>query len=209
MRRYDVSMPLFAGMPSFPGDPPFGSVPDHSLARGDPYNVSRLALGSHAGTHVDPPLHFIAQGPGADRLDLARLNGPCTVVAIDPDRRTIGPDDVAGVPSGTRRVLFRTSNSARWAARLAFFSDYVALAPEAAAVAVERGLELVGLDALSIESDPTGTFPVHHRLLGAGVLILEGLLLDGVPPGPYELVCAPLKVRDGDGAPARAFLEGP
>ncbi len=199
-------MPLFAGMPGFPGDPPFSTAPEHSLARGDAYNVSRVEMGSHAGTHVDPPLHFLPQGAGADRLDLDVLNGPCVVVAVDPARRSIGAADVADVPKLATRVLFRTANSARWSKQLAFFSDYVALAPDGARSLLERGVRLVGIDSLSIESDPSGTYPVHHLLLGAGVLIVEGLLLDGIAPGPYELECGPLKIRDGDGAPARVVL---
>ena len=202
-------MPLFEGMPSFPGDPEFASRPSHSLARGDAYNVSTLTLGTHSGTHVDPPLHFIAGGAGTDRLDLDVLNGPCEVLGIDPSVRAISPSDLPSFPPGTSRVLLRTANSARWARTLTFFPDYVALTDGAAERLVASGVRLVGLDALSIESDPTGRFPVHHRLLGSGVLILEGLLLDGAPPGTYELECAPLKIRGGDGGPARVALRVP
>ncbi|HTT73748.1 MAG TPA: cyclase family protein [Thermoplasmata archaeon] len=209
MRAFDVSMPLFAGMPAFPGDPVFSSAPDHAIARGDPYNVSALALGSHAGTHVDPPLHFLAGGAGADRLDLGVLNGPAQLVDVDPARRSIGAAEVAAVPDGVERVIFRTANSGRWASRLAFFPDYVALTDAGAAALLERRVRVVGLDALSIEADATGTFPVHHRLLGGGALIVEGLLLASVPAGPCEMVCLPLKIRDGDGAPARVVLRCP
>lgn len=209
MRRFDVSMPLFEGMPAFPGDPPFESRSHRSIQSGDAYNVSRLGLGSHTGTHVDPPRHFIAGAPGADRLDLEALNGPCYVVPVDPSRSIVGPADLTGIPPDATRVLLRTANSARWARGLTFFSDYVALRLEAAQLLLDRGVRLVGIDALSIESDPTGTFPVHHRVLGSGALILEGLLLANVPPGAYELTCLPLKIRDGDGAPARAVLRAP
>ncbi len=209
MRWTDVSMPLAVNMPSFPGDPPFESRPVHSLRRGDAYNVSALSLGSHAGTHVDPPCHFLPDGASIDAVGLDRLNGPCRVVAVDRKVRSIGPEEVAQVPAGTERVLFESANSARWKAKLEFFPDYVALSDAGAAALLDRGVRVVGIDSLSVELDPSGHFPVHHRLLGAGCLIIEGLLLDGVPPGAYELHCLPLRVREGDGGPARVALTTP
>jgi arylformamidase len=209
MRRIDISMPLFPGMAGFPGDPTFGREPSHSLSNGDAYNVSRLVLGSHAGTHIDPPLHFLAGGAPVDRIDLGILNGPCEVVGVDPRRREVGPLDLERIPPGETRVLFRTANSDRWARAAVFFSDYVALGLPAATELLRRGIRLVGIDSLSVESDPTGRFPVHRALLSGGALILEGLFLAEAPPGSYELACLPLRVRDGDGGPARAVLCAP
>jgi arylformamidase len=209
MRRIEISMPLFRGMPSFPGDPPFESTPLRSVAGGDPYNISGLSLGSHAGTHVDPPVHFVPGGTTVDDLDLGVLNGPCRVVQVDGHATSVGSEDVARIPNGTTRVLFRTANSPRWASALTFFPDYVGLSPAAADALVERGVRLAGIDALSIENDPSEAFPVHHALLGRGILILEGLLLAAAPAGAYELECLPLRLRDGDGGPARATLLTP
>ncbi len=209
MDRIDVSMPLFEGMPAFPGDPAFRSRPERRIDRGDPYNLSSLALGSHAGTHVDPPRHFAVGAPGADRLDLEALNGPCRVLSVPEDRTLVGPSEVRSIPPGTARVLLKTANSRRWADRLEFFEDFVGLTVDGAAALRERGARLVGIDSLSVESDPAGNFPVHRDLLGHGVLILEGLLLADVPPGEYRLDCLPLRLRDGDGGPARAVLSRP
>jgi arylformamidase len=209
MPRIDISMPLFEGMPAFPGDPLFASRPVHSLARGDAYSVSALSIGSHAGTHVDPPCHFISGGATVDRLDLDQLNGPCRVIEVRPDVRLIGPEEVAGIPPGTARVLFRTANSPRWQRSLEFFSDYVALGEGGARSLLERGIRVVGIDSLSVESDPSGRFPVHHLLLGRATLIVEGLLLGHVAPGEYEFQCLPLNLRGGDGGPARAVLIPP
>lgn len=209
MRRWDVSMPLFEGTPTFPGDPAFSHHPVHSLDRGDPYSVSALSFGSHAGTHVDPPCHFIVGGATVDQLDLDVLNGPCRVADVPPGVRSIGPEEVARLPAGTARVLFRTANSARWRTKLEFFSDYVAVNEAGARELVRRKVRLVGVDALSVESDPSGQFPVHHRLLGEGVLIIEGLLLADVPAGAYELHCLPLDLKGGDGGPARVVLTAP
>jgi arylformamidase len=206
VRLTDVSMPLSDGMPAFPGDPAFESERVRAIARGDPYNLTRLALGSHAGTHVDPPLHFVDGAPGTDLLDLDQLNGPCAVLDVDPAQGSIGAAEIRSLPPGTRRVLFRTANSPRWSRSLTFFPDYVGLTLGAADALLGAGVRVVGLDALSIESSPDGSFPVHRRLLGSKALLIEGLLLDAVRPGPYDLVCLPLKIRGGDGGPARVVL---
>jgi len=163
-------------------------------------------LGSHTGTHVDPPSHFLRDGAGTDRLDLSVLNGPCQVLEVPPGAPMITGEQVARIPVGVRRVLFRTANSERWESSGTFFPDYVALAPETAQPLLDRGIRLVGVDALSIERDTTATFPVHHRLLEGGALILEGLRLAGVPEGAYELRCLPLRIASGDGGPCRAVL---
>lgn len=206
MRRIDISMPLYPGMPAFPGDPPFETARLRALDRGDPYNISTVVLGSHAGTHVDPPAHFVRDGVTADRLDLDALNGPCWVVEVDSRVTAIGVREVDSLPAGAERVLFRTSNSSRWARSLSFFADYVALSPPAAEALAARKVALVGVDSLSIENDPSGRYPVHHLLLGRGIVLLEGLLLEGVAEGEYTLECLPLRLRDGDGGPARAAL---
>ncbi len=206
MRWIDVSMPLRAGMPAFPGDPVFRSSRVKTLESGAPYSLSTLELGSHTGTHVDPPSHFVRDGPTIDRVPLDRLNGPCAVVEIPDEVRTVSREHLEGVPDGAERVLFRTSNSARWAERLAYFSDYVHLGEEGARLLLERGVRLVGIDALSVELDPDGRFPVHRTLLGRGVVIVEGLLLAPVRAGAYELACLPLRIAGGDGGPARAAV---
>jgi arylformamidase len=209
MRTIDISMPVRPGMPSFPGDPPVTVSPVRQLVRGDPYNLSTWSFGSHAGTHVDPPRHFSEQGAPTDELDLELLNGPCEVVDVDPRAPYVRAGDVDRVPARTTRVLFRTGNSARWARNPRYFSDYVALAPEVARPLLDRGIRLVGIDALSIESDPGGRFPLHRSLLSEGAVILEGLWLAEARPGPYELRCLPLRLADGDGAPCRAVLLAP
>lgn len=204
--RIDLSMPLFPGMPAFPGDPKFKARAVRSLARGNPFNLSLFEFGSHAGTHIDPPSHFVRGGRTVDRVPLDVLNGPCRVVRAPRRSRVIGVAEVASVPRGTSRLLLRTSNSERWARRLEFFPDYVGLSHEAAVALQRRGVRLLGIDSLSVERDSTGSFPVHHHLLGHGIVILEGLLLGGVAAGRYDLECLPLRVRGGDGGPARAAV---
>lgn len=210
MRVIDVSLGVSPEMLTWPGDPAVEVEPAKRLARGDSSNVSELRLGSHTGTHVDPPFHFIDGGPGVDALALDVLVGPAVVVDMRDVEETIGPKEVARVPAGAERVLFRTRNSDLWTrGRAAFPDGYVALSPEGARALADRGARLVGTDFLSIERRGSKGHPTHVTLLEAGVVIVEGLDLSAVEPGEYTLACLPLKVVGGDGAPARAVLIAP
>ena len=144
-----------------------------------------------------------------DELALDVLVGPATVVDLTGRPGPIDPADLeaAGVAAGTERVLLRTDNSSLWRARPPVLPEsYVSLSPAGAEWLVERGTRLVGADFLSVESPAGDGYPVHRCLLGAGVVLVEGLDLSGAPAGRYLLACLPLKVVGGDGAPARAVL---
>ena len=206
---YDVSLGIGPDMLTWPGDPSVEVDPAKRLAKGDPANVSELRLGTHTGTHVDPPFHFIDGGRTAEALDLTVLVGPALVA----DLRHAGPSitpaemDALAVPAGTERILFRTPNSELWGRTPVRFPDtYTSLTPEGARWCIDRGIRLVGTDFLSIERKGTPGHPTHVTLLEAGVIILEGLDLSAVEPGAYELSVLPLKILGGDGAPARAIL---
>ena len=203
----DVSRPIFAGMAVYPRNPEVTVSPARSIARGDSSNVSALALGSHTGTHVDAPLHMREGRPGVDQLSLDALIGPALVVRIPDEVRAIGEREVAAAGIGAhRRVLFRTRNSERYAATGRFEEDFTYLAPEGAAALVAAGVLTVGVDALSVEQYHAGHHRAHDTLLDNGVAVIEGLALERVDPGEYELICLPLRLRDGDGAPARVVL---
>ena len=205
----DITLPIRTGQLSWPGDPPVSVRPFFQMATGDAANVSEVRLSSHTGTHVDPPAHFLEGGATVDQLPLGVLIGPAVVVDLTGRPGPLGPADLEGLnlPGGTERVLMKTDNSARWVERLDTFpGDYVALAPAGAAWMVERGVRLVGADFLSVEEPGAPGHPTHVTLLSAGVVILEGLDLSAVTPGPYELVCLPLLLAGCDGAPARAVL---
>ena len=206
MRWYDVTMPLRTGMPCFPGDPPFEARIERSTDQRGGFQLSRLTLGSHTGTHLDPPSHVYRGGATVEEIELSRLNGPCHLLRIPEGIREIGAPELARVPTGTVRLLLRTDNSIRWAAGSSYFPDYAALNPSAADELVARGIRLVGVDGLSVEPERSVGHPVHRRLLGAGVIVVEGLCLDGVPEGPAELRCLPMRLAGGDGAPVRAAL---
>jgi arylformamidase len=206
VKIYDVSMPLREGMPVYRNSVPFRRPITRRIAGGDSANESRLELGCHAGTHVDAPLHFIEGAAGAERIPPAALLGPARLVHL-PDRDAIDAADLGGLAwEGVERVLFRTRNSDHWARGGGFNEKYVALTGPAAEFLAARGMKLVGIDSLGIERFGTKGHPAHKALLGAGIAVLEGLVLAEVPPGDYWLFCGPLRLEGSDGAPARAFL---
>lgn len=199
---YDVTLTLSPALAGWPGDPPIactGSTVDGA-------RVSRWTLGSHAGTHVDAPAHFIAGGRTVEEIPPSCLLGPCRMLDLGDaplvTAAVLAGDDLSGV----ERLLLRTRNSRHWQRKpTAFDRDFVGIDPGAARALLAAGIRLLGVDGLSVEPW-SGQGDVHALLLGAGMVIVEGLALAGVPAGDYQLVCAPLKLKDGDGAPARVFL---
>ena len=206
MTWIDISMTLRDGMLRWPGDEEVVLERIMDLERGDPYNLSRVTMGLHAGTHVDAPSHFVAGGKGAEELEPWRLLGPARLLEVR-GVSAIGRAELGahGIGEG-ERILLKTDNSDRAWEEEPFREDYAALSLEAAEYLAEMRVALVGIDYLSIAPPGDGSEEVHRTLLSAGIVILEGLVLSGVEPGRYELVCLPLKVASGDGAPARAML---
>ena len=180
------------------------------IAQGYRVNASRVNISSHAGTHVDAPYRYIQKGLTADRLSLKLLMGPAFVAKVEGlEGNTIQVYDLARIqfPANTRRLLLKTGNSELWQCGYTDFErDFILLAPETAEWLVKRNIGLIGIDYLSVEAFGARDFRVHHALLGAGVIILEGLDLSRMPPGPCELVCLPLKIEGSDAAPARVLV---
>ncbi len=202
----DVSVTLRNGMVGWPGDPVARISHVLEIERGDPCTLSLLEMGAHAGTHMDAPAHFVASGVGIDRMPVNAALGPARVVAID-DPESIKIDELARhqIRPG-ERILFKTRNSAGPWETSAFAEDFVYLSAAAARYLVERQVGLVGIDYLSVGGFSADGVETHQALLKAGVWIIEGLYLKDVAPGPVELICLPLKIAGGDGAPARALV---
>jgi arylformamidase len=204
-KLYDITVPLSAQVPTFPGDPPFRMEFVHRIADGKPYNVAHLDLGVHAGTHVDAPYHFVADGDTVDRLPLEILVGKARVVAVQ-SRDAVRRADLEETDlTDDLRVLIKTRNSGQLK-NGQFQEDFVYLDPDAATYLVDQGIKLVGIDSLSIEKFGSKDFAAHHALLGAGVVVVEGLDLSDVEPGEYDLTCLPLRLVGADGSPARVIL---
>jgi arylformamidase len=208
MTVYDISVPIRTGGLVYPGNPVISITAQQAISQGAGANVSRLDFGSHTGTHVDAPKHFFDDGAGVDALSLDVLMGPARLLAFSDTVLSIGEAELrAHDLTGVTRLLLKTRNSA-WLASgsTEFHPDYTYLAPDGATYLASLGVELVGVDYLSVEQFHSGHHKTHRTLLERGIVIVEGLLLTGVPAGNYELRCLPILLAGLDGAPARAVL---
>jgi arylformamidase len=202
---YDVTAPLSAELPTFPGDPRVQLEFTHRISEGHAYNMAKLTLGVHAGTHVDAPYHFLADGATVDQLPLELLIGRARVLDMTALDRIDRSDLERADLRDDIRVLFKTRMSGQLR-QPAFQEDFVYLTPEAASYLAKVGIKLVGIDYLSIEKFGSQNYGAHHALLGAGVVVIEGLDLSEVEAGEYELSCLPLRIAGADGSPARVVL---
>ncbi|MHC4911741.1 MAG: cyclase family protein [Planctomycetota bacterium] len=203
----DITVPLHAGTPTWPGSAGVELTRTLRLEEGDFSNASRLGCDVHVGTHVDAPRHFIESGSTVEQMPLEVMVGDAFVAYL-PEVTEITAGVLGGLnlPEGVERLLLRTRNSELWAEEKAeFMKDYAALTETGAQWVVERRIRLIGVDYLSVQCYGDGPL-THQILLQAGVVILEGLNLADIEPGCYELICLPLKLVDADGAPARAVL---
>jgi arylformamidase len=205
-RIYDISVPIRSGGIVYPGNPEIDITLQQAVAKGAGANVSAIRFGSHTGTHADASRHFFDDGQPVDQIPLDRLIGPALLVSFPDDVRAVGAAELkAHDLKGRKRILLRTRNSALLSQKQ-FAPDYTYLAPDGAEYLVDRGIELVGIDYLSIEQFHSGHHQTHRTLLAKSVVILEGLDLSLPPPGEYQLICLPLRIEGCDGAPARAVL---
>lgn len=208
-RIYDISVPIRTGGLVYPGNPEIDISLQQAVAKGASANVSTIHFGSHTGTHADASRHFFDDGQPVDKIPLDRLIGPALVMAFGDELRAITAADLRKQDlKGHKRVLLRTRNSALLSQK-EFAKDYTYLAPDGAEYLVANGVELVGIDYLSIEQFHSGHHRTHRTLLERSVVIVEGLDLSVPPPGEYQFICLPLRIEGCDGAPARAVLLAP
>src|SRR5262249_51557636 len=201
----DLTVAIRHEMVHYPGDPAVELRQTKHLDWGDPATVSHLSLGVHTGTHVDSPVHFIGGGPGVDEFSIDAMIGPARVIEIFGKEICTAQDLAAYDIREGERLLLRTNNSTRCWNVDEFVEDYAHLDPSAAKMLADRRIRMVGIDYLSIGRGNEGP-EVHRILLGAGVVFVEGLAPPRVDPGFYDVVCLPLKILGGDGAPARVAV---
>ncbi|HET9906601.1 MAG TPA: cyclase family protein [Anaerolineales bacterium] len=208
MTIYEISLSISPTLPTWPGDPALELELIESMDKGAHANVTRMSAAVHLGTHVDAPHHFLNDGRTVESLPLDVLTGPCYVTQLPDGVEAITAEvlDRTEITSEMKRVLFGTRNSHLWAkGEAAFQTDFVAITEDGAEWLVEHGIQLVGVDYLSVA--PYGdSVPTHTVLLQAGIVCVEGLNLSQVMRGFYDLYCLPLKITGSDGAPARAIL---
>lgn len=209
----DITHPLYVGMPLYPNNPEFSVQKVLDLEKGDGATVSALHMGTHTGTHIDAPSHFLRDGKTLDMLPMESYNGEAVLLDLR-GRAVIGAADLCErlAESGFSRgdiLLLKTDNSERFT-REGVLKEYVTLDYEAAQAVVDAGAKLVGIDYMTIERPRSMRQPghsVHAILLGADVLICETLDLRAVEHGKYQFFCFPLKLDGADGAPARIALQ--
>jgi len=204
-RIYDVSVAVHPAMPTWPGDSGFKRSLVHSIKEGASSDLSFITMGSHTGTHVDAPAHFIQGGPTVDELPVDTMIGQVIVFGLDVEKEITRSDLEVLDFDGNTRVLFKTRNSSLWELGK-FTPDFVSFAPDAAQYLVGKGIKLVGIDYLSVGSFYEGGEYVHRIFLRNGVVVVESINLSDVSPGIYELICLPLKILGTEGAPARVLL---
>lgn len=202
----DISVPLKSGMVHWPSDPAVTIKRRKDMDHGDSCNVSHLSMGSHTGTHMDAPLHFLKSGKSLDQMPLSATIGEARVIEIK-DPESIKPQELAAhkIRRG-ERILFKTKNSSRSWKSDEFDRDFVFVSQDAARYLAKLRVQTIGVDYLSVGGFYKDGLETHQALLGAGVWVIEGLNLSKVKAGSYELICLPLKILDSDGAPARAVV---
>jgi arylformamidase len=202
----DVTVPVRNGMVHWPGDPEFKIRRLYDQRNGDFCTLSVMELSVHTGTHMDAPLHFLVGGDTMETMPIEATVGPCRVIWIE-DPVAIRREELERQElQRGERILIKTRNSAKSWRTDDFDEDYIFIADEAAQYMAEAGIRTIGVDYLSVGGFRQDMKETHQTILRAGIWIVEGLNLEAVEPGDYELVCLPLKLVDSDGAPARAVL---
>ncbi|NEX61753.1 arylformamidase [Noviherbaspirillum galbum] len=200
---YDISPSLSPATPVWPGDTAFAAEATWQITEQCPVQVSKLTLSTHTGAHCDAPSHYDPSGKSIDEVSLLPYLGPCRVVHCLGAAR-VEPAHVAPVLEGIpARVLFRTY---REAPQRAWDAGFASVAPETIALLAAHGVALIGIDTPSLDPQESKTMDAHHAVRGHGIAILEGIVLDEVPAGDYELIALPLKLKGMDASPVRAIL---
>jgi arylformamidase len=197
-----------ATTPVYEGDAPMKFEFLKDMRKGDGFTLSKYSLGAHSGTHIDAPMHFVRDGTPIDRVPLEPLIGPARVIDIPDSVQSINAAELNRHRwKGASRVIFRTRSTQRgWMHSSTFHRDFAYVAPDAAQLLADAGVKLVGIDYISAEQFGAPAPMTHRILLGRGIPIVEGLALEGVRPGDYDLIVLPMKVGGHEGAPARAVL---
>ena len=202
----DISVPLHSGMAHWPDDRAFDRIETEKIAKGDTCNLSEISASAHIGTHMDAPRHYLPDGAGIETFPISAGVGPARVIAIhDPDLIRVTELKPYQLAKG-ERILFKTRNSEDCWSNPKFQEKFVHIPLETAVYLADSCVQTVGVDYLSVGGYDSDGPETHRALLRAGIWIIEGLNLQGVEPGHYDLICLPLKIVGSDGAPARAVL---
>ena len=202
-KMIDISQPLDHRTVVWPGDTPFSYSLTWTTQESGSVNVGQIQMSTHTGTHIDAPYHYNDEGQRVIQLDLDLYVGDALVIHL-PQTECIGPKELEGFDlMGVTRLLIRTD---AWTDRRVFPSEIPFLEPELASYLGERGVRLIGVDLPSVDPLDSKELLAHHQLAAHGIAILEGIVLEHVLPGNYELIALPLALAEADGSPVRAVL---
>ncbi len=205
----DVTAPLDpATLPVYTGDVPLTMEFKLDMRKGDKVTYSTMETGIHSGTHIDAPMHFIRDGKSIDQIPLTTFMGPVRVIDIAADAPAVTAAELnKHTWKGATRIFFRTGNShGGGMADVHFNQQFVYIAPDAAQLLADAGVELVGIDYNSAEKFHSDVPRTHQILLGKGIPIVEGLDLRAVTGGDYELLMLPIPIIGHEAAPVRALM---
>lgn len=202
---YDVTLDISNETPVFPGDPGVKVTPVISISDGAVANVSNISIGSHMGTHIDAPKHFFDSGNTIDKLPIDSLVGTARVIDV-PGRDFISAQDLKPFDIKSGEIIILKTRNSSFIEEPGFNTKFVYLSRDAAEYLVEAGIKTVGIDYMSIEEYESPDSSVHKILLSNNIVIIEGLKLNGIKQGKYEIAALPLKIKDCDGSPARVVL---
>lgn len=204
---YDLSSEISSKLVAFPGDPKYSSESITSLENGQKFNLCHMHLGNHTGTHIDYPAHTISGGKSSSHFPIEYLIGPGIIIKVPPSEKSITKDFVAIQPIMKSDIVFFKTENSKISKHEEFTAQYVYIEPEAATELFEKGAKIVGIDYISVNRYDDENLTVHNLLLSKEVLIVEGLELDQIPEGRYEIFIMPLKTADMDGQPARVIAQ--
>ncbi|MBM7580838.1 arylformamidase [Jeotgalibacillus terrae] len=202
MKLIDISMTLSKETPNWPGDTPFHYEIAWPMAESGSVNVGKIEASTHIGTHIDAPFHYDDAGQKTDELDLNRYFAKAAVIDCT-GLSEIKKDHINFKGEAVTAVLFKTC---AWQNRQVFPESIPVLGTEVPAYLKEQGINLIGVDLPSVDHLESKELPVHHALYAQHINILEGIVLDEVEAGMYQLIAMPLKIKGGDGSPVRAVL---
>lgn len=204
----DISVPVHPAMPNYTGNTPVSFEPFMAMDQGDWVNVTKVSLSTHMGTHFDAPHHILNNGQMMDTFPLSRYVGPARVIELDAGIEVIEPEHLKAFDLvGVKRLLVKTKSSGFWHSNpQEFRTDFAAFNEASARYIADCGVELIGIDYLSVELYDKPELLAHKAFMNGGVTILEGLDLSKVAPRDYILMALPLRFDTLDGAPGRAVL---
>jgi len=194
--------------PVYPGNAPPKFTVLQSFDKGNGLTLSMVEMGNHTGTHIDAPLHFVKGGATIDEIPASKMIGPALVIEVSPTAKIVDAAELnRHAWHGATRILFKTRSSYdNFFGDKDFHKDFVGVAPDAAQLMADAGVQLVGIDYLSAEQFGAAAPLTHRTLLGKGVVIVEGMDLRSIKGGRYDLIVLPIRLKGLEAAPARALL---